>query len=176
MAAENRAMLVGLLKFLVFILCVVVIPLAVPYFLNVGNGTDAQLTLCLISWVIALILQWAIGKVLDPWVKQQNTPAPFPPPSMGYANPPPGPQYPPQPGYPPHPGYTDQYQPPPASSDGSYGMAVNEPNVPVGPGPIYYQGGTATNPQGVFQEHVCKRCGGPVNLTTRKCEMCGARN
>jgi hypothetical protein len=28
----------------------------------------------------------------------------------------------------------------------------------------------------MFKAHVCKKCGGPVNLNSRTCDYCGARN
>jgi len=156
MASEHRQMLVGLLKFVVFILCIILIPYLVPAFINLGTGTDVQIGICLLSWVVALGLQWALGKALDPWVKRQTEPkvyqGPYPP---GYP--------PPQPGYQGQPVYNalpQYYAAPPATPQGRQ----------------QYQSATPRENRETLRNHVCKRCGGPVNLTTKKCELCGSRN
>jgi len=159
MSSESRQMLVGLLKFVVFILCIILIPFLLPAFINIGTGTDAQIGICLLSWVVALALQWAIGKALDPWVKRQTEqkvyrgpyPAGYPPPQPGY-------QYQGQPGYGAPP--SQYYTPPPAAPQGRQ----------------QYPGTPPRDERENLQAHVCRRCGGPVNLTTKKCELCGSRN
>jgi hypothetical protein len=157
MASGNRQMLVGILKFGAFILCILMIQFLVPLFINIGTGTDAQISLCLLSWVAALLLQWAIGKALDPWAKRQNESrtyqGPYP---ANYPPPPPGYQYQGQPGYGAPPPY---YQPPPAAPQGRQQYPSTQPR----------------DDRQTLRDHVCKRCGGPVNLTSRKCEQCGSR-
>jgi|GEM_PF-6927675 len=172
-------MLVGVLKFVVFILIVIIVPVILSFYVDT-SAFEAEMGVCLVSWVIALGLQWGIGKAAEGWVNAPDEHRMYSgPPPPYYGQPPPGTQAPP-------PGYTGAYQPPPAIpaygsaprgyGNDSFGTPVNEPNMWTGPGPVYYQPGTGAAPQGVFQDHVCNRCGGPVDLKTRKCEMCGARN
>ncbi len=180
MAAQNRQMLVGVLKFVVFLLVVILVPIFLSFYIDTTSSVEADMGVCLFSWVIALALQWGIGKALDGWVHAPDEKRMYSGPPPAYYGPPP-PSY----GQPP-PGYTGAYQPPPAApaygsaqrgyGNDSFGSPVNEPNIWTGPGPVYYQPGTGAKQQGVFQNHVCNKCGGPVDLHTKKCEMCGSRN
>ena len=179
MAAANRQLLVGALKFIVFLIVIILVPVFLSLYIDT-SAFEAEMGVCLFSWVIALGLQWGIGKALDGWVHAPNE-------ERMYSGPPPASYGPPPSSYgQPPPGYTGAYQNPPAApaygsarqnyGKDSFGTPVNEPNVWTGPGPVYYQPGTVARPQGVLQEHVCSRCGGPVDLKTKKCQMCGSRN
>jgi hypothetical protein len=179
MSRESRQLLIGALKFIVFILIVIIVPVILSFYIDT-SAFEAEMGVCLVSWVIALALQWAIGKATEGWVNAPNEarlysgppPAAYGPAPQGYGQPPPG--------------YAGQYQQPIAApaygsaprshGNDSFGTPVNEPNIWTGPGPVYYQPGVGAKPQGVFQDHVCNRCGGPVDLTTKKCQMCGSRN
>ena len=160
--SDSRQLLVGALKFLVFILCIIFIPFALGYF-GLGLTSEEQMGVCLFSWVIAIASQWVIGKAFDSWVKgsapQGGQPVqPYPPqPSYGqqpqYATPPqqygqvpdPGPSYPPQP-------YPENFQ--------------EQPREPCAPS---VQSGPQQSP---VASNVCRRCGGPLDPNTRKCRYC----
>ena len=153
--ASGRSGAVGALKFLVFIVCIIGIPIIAREVLGLGGTFEEEMSLCMAAWVIALILQWVIGKALDK-PKQQY---------YGQTQ------------------YSGQYQqagPTQQLASGHYhqsydNVGVREPQVFVGSGPLVQE--TQYNKSSSFlQQHICRYCGGPVNLKNKKCDYCGAWN
>lgn len=153
--AKARSGAVGALKFLVFIVCLIGIPIVARELFGMGGSFEMEMGLCMGAWVVALILQWVIGKAFDKPAQEYH-------------------------GQTQHGGSFQPAAPVQQYQRGHHhqeydNVGVREPQVFVGTGPVV-QETRYTKGTSFLQKHICRYCGGPINLKTKKCEYCGAWN
>jgi hypothetical protein len=133
-------------------LCIILIPIILQLFFGFGDTAEEQSTSCLISWVIAMLASYAISAAL-----RERRPS--------HAAPPPQSQY----------GAVAPRQDARVYQSGGYQQpppaTYAQPGYDRSRAPARRRSATQS-----FQGHICRKCGGPVNLDTRKCDYCGFRN
>lgn len=163
---------VRVLQLVVFLACIIGLPPLLYIILDITAPTlELEMTICMISWAVAIFLNWAIGKALEgPPRSSYDQGYTYPAQGQPYSQPPPTAyQQPGQTGYPQgHGGGSAPYR------GREYEPGVREPNIYTGQ-TVIRRTSRPMAEESLFREHICSDCGGPINIKTKKCEYCGKR-